>query len=152
MITQLAIGSLVIALSIVVHVAFLVSAIVVLRRKGESLASGRRLFTLMMTLVLTTLWLMAAHSISVWIWSAAFLLTGTFDALEPAVYFSLVAFTTLGFGDIILGEEWRILSGMAAANGLLLFGFSTAFLIDLFAKILKAQDRALGRTTPAAEP
>lgn len=141
MITQLLIGSLVIAISVVAHVGFIVTVIVVLRRKGESLASGRRLLKLMTTLVLTTLWLMAAHSISVWIWSVAFLSVGTFEALEPAVYFSLVAFTTLGFGDIILGEDWRILSGMAAANGLLLFGFSTAFLIDLFAKVLKAQGR-----------
>jgi len=142
MFTQLLIGAFVIAISVVFHVAFIVSVISVLRRKNEFLASGPRLLKLMIALSLTTLWLMAAHSVSVWIWSGAYLLLGTFDALEPAVYFSLVAFTTLGFGDIILDEEWRILSGMAAADGLLLFGFSTAFLIELFSRLLKAQDQS----------
>ena len=39
-----------------------------------------------------------------------------FHALEPALYFSLVSFSTLGFGDIILDEKWRLLSGLTAAN------------------------------------
>ena len=48
---------------------------------------------------------------------------------ERAVYFSIVTFTTLGYGDITLPyEEWRILSGVEALNGILLFGWTTAFL------------------------
>jgi hypothetical protein len=46
--------------------------------------------------------------------------------LEKAVYFSTVTFTTLGFGDITLDEEWRLLSSFEAANGLLMFGWTTA--------------------------
>jgi hypothetical protein len=63
---------------------------------------------------------------------------GAFDSLESAVYFSLVSFTTLGFGDIILGKEWRILSGMMAANGLLIFGLTTAVLVDFLSRLKRS--------------
>jgi hypothetical protein len=51
---------------------------------------------------------------------------GAIETLETAVYFSTVTFTTLGFGDITLDEDWRLLSSFEAANGLLMFGWSTA--------------------------
>ena len=55
---------------------------------------------------------------------------GVFENEEESVYFSLVSFTTLGFGDVILPDEWRILSGFVAADGFLLFGLNTAVLIE----------------------
>ena len=89
-----------------------------------------------------TLWLMAAHSLGVWIWAATFLMLGTFSALEPALYFSVVSFTALGFGDVVLTPQWRLLSGMSAANGLLIFGLSTAFLVEFLSRLRKAQARS----------
>ncbi len=68
---------------------------------------------------------------------------GTFDAFEPARYFSVVSFTTLGFGDIVLAAEWRLLSGLSAANGLLVFGLSTAFLVEFLTRLRQAQSNSL---------
>ncbi|GGL56947.1 potassium channel family protein [Wenxinia marina] len=76
-------------------------------------------------------WVIAEMTVAVWAWALLFLALGLFDHVEPAVYFALVVFTTLGFGDIILGhDEWRLLSGLAAANGLLSFGVMTALLVE----------------------
>ena len=52
------------------------------------------------------------------------------DAMQKAVYFSFVTITTLGFGDIILPVEWRILSGMTAANGFLVIGMMSAVVLE----------------------
>jgi hypothetical protein len=82
-----------------------------------------------------TLWMLLAISISVWLWAFCLLWLGTFSEVEPAIYFSLVSFTTLGFGDIILQKEWRILSGLMAANGLLVFGLTTAILVDFLTRL-----------------
>jgi hypothetical protein len=60
----------------------------------------------------------------------AFRALGLFPTMEEAVYFSLVAFTTLGFGDVLLPREWRLLAGLSAANGLLYFGLMTAMLVE----------------------
>ena len=138
MLKQILFGSAIIVLSIFIHVGFISAAIGVLRRNRERLTNRAGMPKIASTLVLATLWLLAAHTTSIWLWSFAFLALGVFDALEPAVYFSLVAFTTLGFGDITLTQDWRILSGMTAVNGLLMFGFSTAFLFEVFAKVRAA--------------
>ena len=85
---------------------------------------------LILTLCVLAVWIMLQFTIAVWVWALTFLGLGLFDGIEPAVYFSLVAFTTLGFGDILLPDEWRLLSGLAAANGLMHFGLMTAVLIE----------------------
>jgi len=69
-------------------------------------------------------------TLGLWIWALAFLWLGAFPNLETAVYFSLVVYTTLGLGDVILPHEWRLLAGMEAANGFLNFGLLTALLIE----------------------
>lgn len=66
----------------------------------------------------------------VWVWAVAYYQLGVFASLEQAVYFSLVCYTTLGFGDVLLAQDWRLLAGMEAANGLLNFGLLTALLIE----------------------
>lgn len=85
------------------------------------------------------IWVMAQMMASVWIWALALLALGVFDALEPSIYFALVAFTTLGFGDVLLPIEWRLLSGMAAANGLLNIGLATALLVEALRQIRMQQ-------------
>ncbi|MGB3280166.1 MAG: ion channel [Pseudorhodobacter sp.] len=81
----------------------------------------------------------------VWIWALAFYGLGIFLTLEASVYFSLVSYTTLGFGDILLPQEWRLLSGMAAANGLLNFGLLTALLVEALRHVRLGQMNARNR-------
>jgi Ion channel len=79
-------------------------------------------------LAVFVLWMFLATIIEVWIWAMLYLALGAIRTLEEAVYFSTSTFTTLGFGDIVLDEEWRLLSSFEAANGLLMFGWSTALI------------------------
>jgi hypothetical protein len=74
--------------------------------------------------------LVTAH---IWIWAMTYkvLEIPEFKTLEDAVYFSTVTFTTLGYGDIVLHDQWRVLSGIEAANGIVLLGWSTAFLFEV---------------------
>lgn len=75
------------------------------------------------------------HSIQVWMWAASFLVLGALNTLETALYFSLLTYTTLGYGDITLGADFRLFGGFAAVTGLLTFGISTAFLVGLISRM-----------------
>lgn len=90
---------------------------------------------LVVALTLAMLWTVLMLTAAVWIWALAFWVLEIFLTVEASVYFSLVAFTTLGFGDILLPLQWRLLGGMAAANGLLLFGLLTAMLVETLRQI-----------------
>jgi len=63
------------------------------------------------------------------IWALTYLLLGAISEIEEALYFSTVTYTTLGYGDVVLGEQWRMLSSVEAANGIIIFGWTTALLI-----------------------
>ncbi len=85
---------------------------------------------LSVVLSLAMFWTLLMMTAAVWIWALALWQLEIFVAFESSIYFSLVAFTTLGFGDLLLPVEWRLLGGLAAANGLLIFGLLTAMLVE----------------------
>jgi hypothetical protein len=85
-------------------------------------------------LISTGAFLLILHFIESFIWAIAYyLLPGIteFDTLEKAIYFSLVTFTTLGYGDITISSHFRILSGLEAINGILLLGWSTTMMLTI---------------------
>ncbi|MFT3989630.1 ion channel [Aestuariivirga sp.] len=131
MIFQLAIGSLVIAISVAIQAEMfnLLSTRFDMLLRFERRYLHR--FANTGAIILAVLFILLVHSINVWLWAVVFLLTGAFKTLEPSLYFALVSYTTVGFGDITLPPDWRLLSGMTAANGFLLFGWSTAYMVEL---------------------
>jgi hypothetical protein len=142
MFIQLLIGTLLISLTVILQASFFYAAELALDRFGPK--GGNQLKHIKSAFFVTggTLWIMLAHSISVWMWAFAFLQIEVFTELEPALYFSVVSLTTLGFGDVLLPTEWRLLSGLCAANGLLIFGLSTAFLVEFLRGLGQANGRA----------
>jgi hypothetical protein len=100
----------------------------------------------MLVLCVALLWILGMLTAAVWIWAFAFWALGVFVTLEASVYFSLVAFTTLGFGDVLLPQEWRLLAGMIAANGLLNFGMATAILVEVLRQLRLGQAEARRRS------
>ncbi|MCA3561755.1 MAG: two pore domain potassium channel family protein [Aestuariivirga sp.] len=131
MIAQLAIGTFVIMINAVIQAEMFAAFAQHLERLIQHLRRFFRRFTNTATIVVGVLFVMVVQTINVWVWGVTFYLAGVFQQFEPALYFSLVSFSTLGFGDIILDEKWRLLSGLTAANGLLSFGWSTAYMVEL---------------------
>jgi len=72
-----------------------------------------------------------AHIIEIVLWAAAYRLAGELRSFEEAVYFSAVTFATIGYGDVTLSSEWRLASAIEGVNGILLFGWTTAFLFKV---------------------
>lgn len=73
--------------------------------------------------------------LEVLLWATTFLTFNAIENFEQALYFSMVTYTTLGYGDVLLNEEWRLLGSFAAANGIIMFGWTTAIVIAVVQKI-----------------
>ena len=56
---------------------------------------------------------------------------------QTAFYFSMVTYTTLGYGDVVLAGDWRALSAIQAANGVIIFGWTTALIYYFIQQIYK---------------
>jgi voltage-gated potassium channel Kch len=55
--------------------------------------------------------------------------------VETALYFSMVTFTTLGYGDVVLDERWRLMAAFEAANGIIIFGLTTAAVVAVVQRV-----------------
>jgi voltage-gated potassium channel Kch len=139
MLIQIAIGTLILLVNIMVAAiaAFLLE--VAFRRGHHWLLSAPQRPKLLLMLVFVGIWVLGVVTICVWTWALSLWALGAFPSLEEAVYFSLVAFTTLGLGDVVAPTEWRILSAMAAVNGFLSFGLLTALMVEALRQVRLAQ-------------
>ena len=139
MFVQIALGTglLLVHVMIMALAAFLLE--VGFRRAHPWLIASPQRPKLLLMLVGVCLWVLAVVTLGVWIWALALFELGAFQTLEAAVYFGLVAFTTLGLGDVVAPQEWRILSVMAAVNGFLSFGLLTALLVEALRQVRLAQ-------------
>ncbi len=126
---QISLGSLVLGVSSACHIAVLVTAIDILPTFA---AEKDELHWPVIIAAFAAI--LFGHTVQVWLWALSLKALGAIAAIEDAVYFALVTSTTLGYGDITLRREWRLFGAMAAVNGLLTFGLSTAFLIEVFAR------------------
>jgi voltage-gated potassium channel len=98
-----------------------------LRQVLESPSAPRRVWLLLRVF----LWIVLLHLIQVGLWAVVYWLAHEVPTLETAVYFSLVTYTTIGFGDVVLGPGWRVAAGIEGLTGVLLIGWSTAFVFAI---------------------
>ncbi len=91
------------------------------------------IFTLLVLCIFLT------HVIEIWVWAIFFFFVEEIPTLEAALYFSMSSFTTVGYGDVVLSEEWRLLGSVEATNGMILFGWSTAFIFAIVRRIYEIQ-------------
>jgi len=71
------------------------------------------------------------------IWALLFRLLGEFQQFDDAFYHSAVNFGSLGYGDIVMSEQHKLLGALEAINGVLMIGVSTAALMGTFQSAAK---------------
>jgi hypothetical protein len=92
-------------------------------RHRPSKLQAERVITLLVGLLLLL------HLVEALIWAVFMVAVGALPDLETAAYFSLTSYTTLGYGDVVLPREWRLLGPLEGAVGVLMFGWSTGVLV-----------------------
>ena len=91
-------------------------------------------------LISTAIFLIFIHLVQAAIWALLFMFLPDvieFENFEKSMYFSLVTFTTLGYGEITISSTSRILAGLEAINGITLIGWSTAFMFAIFQELIR---------------
>ena len=135
MLRQFLVGGGVSVLNIAIHALVMTTVVRVAQIRGMQSKSHSALL-LMAVMIPTVLILMITHTLEVLVWSLAYSLTDVAAAGVDLVYFAFVNYTTLGYGDVLPVEHWRLLGPITAMNGVLLFGWSTALIFEVLRRTL----------------
>jgi TRAP-type C4-dicarboxylate transport system permease large subunit len=76
-------------------------------------------------------WIVLAHLAEIVLWGVFYVRQGVFADIPTAAYFSAVTYTTVGYGDLVPPEQWRLLAGTEALTGILMCGWSAAFFFSI---------------------
>ncbi|MEM7542514.1 MAG: ion channel [Pseudomonadota bacterium] len=136
LIGQAGIGFAILALTVAATAMMIVVSAQFLASHSQTNTGPYSIARQVTVLTLVTVWLAVGLLLSMCCWGAVLDALGIFPTFEQSLYFSMVAFTTLGFGDVILPADWALLSGFIATNGFILFGLDTAFLFDALRRLL----------------
>jgi hypothetical protein len=81
--------------------------------------------------------------LDVTVWATFYYAQASLPNFEESLYFSTVTFTTVGYGDIVLGKEWRLLATFEAMNGWIIFGWATALIMTFIQRVYFRLDQGL---------
>jgi Ion channel len=76
-----------------------------------------------------------AHLLEISLWAGYYAWKEALPSLEASFYFSSVTYATIGYGDIVLPETWRLLAAMEGLTGILMCGWSGAFFFVVVSKL-----------------
>jgi hypothetical protein len=143
MLLNLLIGLPTMALCLLLQSALLSIAIRYYSRYGNLVNSPSLWSTLVVLNGVMTLLVLGTLA-QVMIWAVLFRMLGEFQDLSEAVYHSAVNFATLGYGDIVMSERYRLLGPLEAINGVLMIGVSSAALLAAFQDAIRKTMLARG--------
>ena len=133
-------GLLLMFLSTVIHALFMMGGNHALEWRLARFGPAKGHMDKGVLVSLLTLWMFLAIVIEAWIWALLYLynpLITKLPDIETAFYFSMVTFTTLGYGDVVLSGHWRSLASIQAANGVIIFGWTTALIFYFIQRIYR---------------
>ncbi|RZU02418.1 ion channel [Rivibacter subsaxonicus] len=100
-------------------------------RHAPNVGSGQGFLAGIRPLIVASLALMLGTMVQIMLWGGLFLWLGEFEHIYDAVYHSAVNFTSLGYGDIVMSRERKLLGPLEAVNGVLMLGMSAATLMAI---------------------
>ena len=128
---KLATGLGMMVLTIIIHALFMVAGVKAAEWRRSRFGDVGKEMVKAVLLSVLTVWMFLAIVLEVGLWALLYLFNPLITALpnlETAFYFSMVTFTTLGYGDVVLTGQWRTLASIQAANGVIIFGWTTALI------------------------
>lgn len=145
---NLALGTAMVCLTVATHFIGLIILMWFLRRGGHRFHAHESIVGQGGLIVFVVLGIIAIHTVEIWLYAVAFLAIGALDEFTVALYFSTVSFASIGYGDIILGKDWRLVGAIEGVNGLILIAWSTAFLFSVTTRLGTLEHDWLERTEP----
>lgn len=132
---QLAIATAIVIGTVTAHLLGLAMLLGLLRRHRTYAPARGALIHDLAGIAGAAFGLFLLHALEIWTYAALYLGIGALRTFEEALYFSTSTYATIGYGDIVLATQWRVLGAIEGINGVILLGWSTAFFVSVVGRI-----------------
>lgn len=78
--------------------------------------------------------ILSLHGIEIWAFAFVYLGIGAISGLEDALYYSTISYSTVGYSDTHISQDWRLLGAFQSMLGMVLIGWSTAFFFRMLVR------------------
>ena len=133
------VGAIAVICTILIHALPLSATVNFVRREKRLGRVGTSFWIDMGIVVLALLYALVAHLAEIALWALLFVVCGEFSDFGTAYYHSAVNYTSLGYGDLIMTPSWRLLGPLETANGMLMFGVSTAMIFAVIQRLVETR-------------
>jgi hypothetical protein len=137
MIELLLLALALIAVTVMIHAVATVYVVLPLSGVWRRKVMNRETPAVVLPLTRLVSGLLVLHVIEMSVWAGAFVAADLLPDFETALYFSVTSYTTVGYGDVLLPKEWRLLGPLEAAVGVLMLGWSTGFIVAAVERIYR---------------
>jgi hypothetical protein len=134
MITKLAIAFGLMSLCVAIHALGLAAAFRSLRHWLSWAQTFWRSTGLLIVVAAATILM---HMIEITVWAVFYTWIRAMPDLDTSLYFSAVTYTTVGYGDLLLPKQWRLVGGVEALTGIFMCGWSAAFFFAVANRIYR---------------
>jgi voltage-gated potassium channel Kch len=146
MLRELLVAFAIVAVCVVMHTTgVVIFAEWLLKRRDLLARTGWTNHTLWLIWIFAVI--LVLHLAETGIWALFYYKQGLFENFETSLYFSLSSYTTIGYGDVVLPQRWRLLGAVEGLSGVLLSGVSTAFIFAIVNGILQIRNQ--GQSGPS---
>jgi hypothetical protein len=135
----LAIGSVAVLCTILIHALAVAATVNFFRYERKRGRPGTGLLVDLAIIVLTVAFAFVAHLVDIALWAVPFVLCGEFKEFAGAYYHSAVNYSTLGYGDVVMSQSWKLLAPLEATDGALMFGVSAAMVFAVIQRLILAR-------------
>lgn len=142
---ELGVSAVMVCLTVVVHLAGLDLLLSLTRLHLRFLKTGWSPLDRLIVPLGIALGLFALHGLEIWLYAFSFRLLDILPTIEQALYVSTSAYSTVGEAGAALPAPWRIVGVLEAVNGMLLIGWSTAFLFGVLEHLQAEPEHPLPR-------
>jgi hypothetical protein len=132
MASNLLVASGLMAVCVVIHAAGVISAVRWIRRRE---VPAKQLWPWTWLFIRIAGWTIFLHLSEITVWALVYVATGAITGLQSAWYFSAVTYTTTGYGDLVLPEEWRLAGSIEALTGILMCAWSSGFFFAVVSRM-----------------
>src|SRR5215467_15401636 len=144
MLTKILLAACLVAITVAIHAAGLGMVLThVLHSKVRP--EDTRFWPITWLLIRIAWLLIVIHMLAIFVWALFFWVAKCLPSIESSFYFSAVTYATIGYGDLVLPKEWRMLGPIEGFTGILMFGLSTAFFFIVVSKSVLHQTDEKGQ-------